>query len=207
MIARIGPRIGFANYRTKISEIVYVENDPELKCEHYSRLNKYSDCLEEKLIQSIHSFLPCIPPWLTDDKDKWCIPSIFLEKNESKALNFILTNIIDGHDSGISCQTPCHFMHFNTKLTLFDERDTKYGLFVQFEDTVDVRRSNIVISPTTLVTRIGGIIGVGKELFWIILLVFSGSLMFTLDTCKLFCSSCTKPRTAGPSPPNMYSEQ
>ena len=89
---------------------------------------------------------------------------------------------------------------------LFDERDTKYGLFVQFEDTVDVRRSNIAISPTTLVTRIGGIVGVGKELLWVIL-AFSGSLMCILDTCKLFCSSCTKPKPPGPNPPNIYSEQ
>ena len=53
-------------------------------------------------------------------------------------------------------------MHFNTKMMLFDEPETNYGLFVQFEDTVDVRRSNMVISLATLVTRIGGIIGVGK---------------------------------------------
>jgi hypothetical protein len=69
LIARIGQRIGFANYQTKISEIAYVQNDPALKCKHYSKNNKYSDCLEQKLFKHMHSFLPCIPPWLTDDKE------------------------------------------------------------------------------------------------------------------------------------------
>ena len=47
------------------------------------------------------------------------------------------------------------------------------GLVITFDDQVEESFSSFQIGAQTLVTRIGGIIGVGKELFWIVTLSFS----------------------------------
>ena len=49
----------------------------------------------------------------------------------------------------------------------FDERKLKYGMFIQFEDIVELKKSSFVIDAQTMLTRIGGTIGVGKEFFWV----------------------------------------
>ena len=47
-----------------------------------------------------------------------------------------------------------------------------YGLFIQLEEKIQVQRSSFVVDEITLTTRVGGIIGVGKEMFWIIIFTF-----------------------------------
>ena len=77
-----------------------------------------------------------------------------------------------------NCFEPCNAINFDVIKQVFEARDDRYGLFFQFEDNVETIISDIAISPTTLITRIGGLIRVGKELFWVI--VFSVSAMKTL---------------------------
>ena len=61
----------------------------------------------------------------------------------------------------------------------FDARHDRYGLYAQFDQDVEVTVSKLEIGLKTLATRIGGIIGVGKELVWVIILVLStiGSIL------------------------------
>ena len=47
-----------------------------------------------------------------------------------------------------------------------------HGLFIQFDELVKTTKSHYVIGTITLLTRIGGIIGVGKELLWITIVIF-----------------------------------
>lgn len=49
----------------------------------------------------------------------------------------------------------------------------KSGLVVTFDEEVVRTYSSFQIGPKTLAVRVGGIIGVGKELFWIVTLSFS----------------------------------
>ena len=49
----------------------------------------------------------------------------------------------------------------------------KSGLVVTFDDQVEESVISFQIGAKTLVTRVGGIIGVGKELFWILTLSFT----------------------------------
>ena len=43
-----------------------------------------------------------------------------------------------------------------------------------------VTRAQWSIDPMTLLTRVGGVVGVGKELLWLVLLLTT----FTLTTCS-----------------------
>ena len=81
-------------------------------------------------------------------------------------------NILDGFGDDGSCFQPCSQMQFDSRLTRIDARDNKFGMFIQLEDVVKVQRSSFVIDSITLMTRIGGIIGVGKEFLWAIVLGF-----------------------------------
>ena len=47
------------------------------------------------------------------------------------------------------------------------------GLVVTLDEQVEGTSSSFQIGPKTLAVRIGGIIGVGKELLWIVTLSFS----------------------------------
>ena len=58
-------------------------------------------------------------------------------------------------------------------MTGFDARGDRYGLYVQFDKEVDETNINWTIEPLTLLTKIGGIIGVGKELFWVLVFLLT----------------------------------
>ena len=72
--------------------------------------------------------------------------------------------------------------------TGFDARQDIYGLFVQFDQNVDVTVSKLEVGLKTLATRFGGIIGVGKELLWVIVLLFTSCGSFFAICKKIFSS-------------------
>ena len=67
----------------------------------------------------------------------------------------------------------------------FDARDDRYGLYIQFDQTVEVTISKLQIGLKTLATRFGGIIGVGKELLWVIIFSLT-SLGSCISVCRNF---------------------
>ena len=77
---------------------------------------------------------------------------------------------------------------YKVEQTGFDARQDIYGLFVQFDQNVDVTVSKLEVGLKTLATRFGGIIGVGKELLWVIVLFFTSCGSF-LAICKQIFSS------------------
>ena len=60
------------------------------------------------------------------------------------------------------------------------------GFDVQFEKHVVVTRSAFAIDLVTLITRIGGIIGVGKELLWVIVFCVT-TLIAVFSKIKNLC--------------------
>ena len=50
-----------------------------------------------------------------------------------------------------------------------DSRNDRIGLFAQFDEDVEVNHIKLSVTTVTLITRIGGIIGVGKEFLWVII--------------------------------------
>ena len=62
-----------------------------------------------------------------------------------------------------------------------------FGLSIAFDNIVEQTVSDWQINPVTLLTRIGGIIGVGKELLWVILFFCS---LITLLSSKIYDITC-----------------
>ena len=59
------------------------------------------------------------------------------------------------------------------KQTGLIELENIFGLEIEFDNVVEKITSDWQIKTVTLLTRVGGIIGVGKELLWVIIFMFS----------------------------------
>ena len=60
----------------------------------------------------------------------------------------------------------------------FDGNSQTYGMKIYFMNDVQVIISHLTIEPLTLISRIGGIIGVGQALAWVIILCFNKIVIF-----------------------------
>ena len=69
----------------------------------------------------------------------------------------------------VKCQNLVRSVWYKTTMFGHDERVDSYGIWIQFYQEVVLTSNLFSIEPITLLTRIGGIIGVGKELFWVII--------------------------------------
>ena len=63
------------------------------------------------------------------------------------------------------------------------ESKDRFGLAVVFDKVVEQTLTGWQISPVTLLTRFGGIIGVGKNLLWIIIF-FCSSILAILKSIQ-----------------------
>ena len=59
------------------------------------------------------------------------------------------------------------------KQTGLIELKNMFGLEIEFDNVVEKTTSDWQIKTVTLLTRVGGIIGVGKELLWVIIFICS----------------------------------
>ena len=58
-------------------------------------------------------------------------------------------------------------------------------MFVTFDREAEVTSSHLTIEPLTLLTRVGGIIGVGKEFLWIIITLFTYLATFSSQITRV----------------------
>ena len=63
------------------------------------------------------------------------------------------------------------------------ESSSKFGITIIFDTVVEKTISDWQITPVTLLTRLGGIIGVGKNLLWI-MIFFSSSVTLAMKFLK-----------------------
>ena len=69
-------------------------------------------------------------------------------------------------------------------LILGFKEDEKKGMTISFDKDVEKTVSELQINTRTLVTRFGGIIGVGKNLLWFIILGISGIGYCSKKVCR-----------------------
>ena len=109
---------------------------------------------------------------------KLIISTSFLGEKK-REIEYVLMNILDGFSDDGPCLQPCKKMKFDSRLTKFNDRKDKVGLFIQLEEKITVQNNHFLIDEMTLMTRIGGIIGVGKELLWVFIILISFATFIT----------------------------
>ena len=71
------------------------------------------------------------------------------------------------------CSVPCTQTNFYVNRVGFDKKVDEQGLVVIFDQFVEKTISELQIGPKTLLTRIGGVIGVGKNLLWLLIFLLT----------------------------------
>ena len=113
--------------------------------------------------------LTCVPPWMSSKKDHWCTNLINTTSENKRKITNHLDKVMREKASKGDCLPICKSVWYKTTHIGHDKREDSYGLYVEFRQEVILTSNHLSIEPMTLLTRIGGIIGVGKEFFWVII--------------------------------------
>ena len=171
---------GYNVYQMKVLQEVHYEDEPKYPCKNYQNIGEYDQCLEDDLLNELHKIVNVTPPWLTDNSELWWKRNISFESQEIRAeyyLVFEKVNFLSYYTK--KCLVPCKRNKFELKHIGMLESGNNSGFAVWLDRFVSRTTSEPQISPMTLITRLGGIIGVGKNLLWIIILLFSSITFFT----------------------------
>ena len=182
-------------YKIKIKQEVYLEDDPQYPCIDWQVAGEYDSCLEEEKVSQVSHILNCTPPWLTDNRQLWCGESRAGNNESTERVYFIFEDILMGQSDSSKCSIPCTKTNFYVSKIGFDKKEGREGLALLFDNVLEKRISELKIGPKTLLTRVGGIIGVGKNLLWLIVFLFT-SLGSGLSLVGSKCNKETSPSQA-----------
>ena len=165
---------GLTTYIVEIEEEQHLEDDPNYPCIDYQIEGEYHKCLENEHMSKMLHFLNCTPPWMTENKQIWCKPGLQFDMSQiSEYLTFVLSDVgLSAADPG-KCLTPCTSKRYFSKSLGLKEGEGKNGIEIVIERGVKIIKSEFQIGFKTLITRFGGIIGVSKNLLWIVIFMFS----------------------------------
>ena len=168
-------QVGIRNYKVKIMEDQKLEGDPNYPCIHYNAIGKYSKCIEDEMVRQNLIFLNCTPPWMTDNEVLWCKREYDFENLSTgvKYLNFLKGIGISEQKTG-RCLMPCTLKKFLTKdIGSRSNNRNITGIGINFENEVEIMKSSWKIDSQTLISKIGGFIGISKNFLWLIILFIS----------------------------------
>ena len=165
---------GFMKYKVKIIEEERLEGDPKYPCIDYMNRGQYAKCVENEIVRQQTEFLNCTPPWMTDNEDYWCKGKFGFKSitTREKYINF-MKDISDGEANYGKCLAPCKVKKYFAKEVGLRKVSNLRGLIIRFAREVDITKSMWTIDGTTLISKIGGFIGINKNFLWIITLSIS----------------------------------
>ena len=126
----------------------------------------------------------CTLPWVSDRQALWCSNNLNVSASNIGKLNNLIDKILYGKADQGSCLSPCKVTSFEVEDIGFLSLKNVRGMAFAFADDVEVTTSELQIGTKTLLTRVGGVIGVGKEFLWIILCGLSGIKVITTILTK-----------------------
>ena len=147
--------------------------DRNFPCRNY-KLGEYDDCLEEEYDRQFIEILNCTLPWVSDKHPLWCRNNLKISASKMGRVNNLIDKILYGKADPGSCLSPCKLTSFEVEDIGFLSSQHLRGMIFSFADEVEVTTSELQVGTKTLLTRVGGVIGVRKEFLWIILCGFSG---------------------------------
>ena len=179
------PETGYNLYRMKVREDLHQDNEPSYPCHNYEKLGDYDRCLENNIFKHLHKAVNFTPPWMTENSTRWWRKRLVFESKEKVEEYYkIYQKIHFGSFENRNCLSPCkrHTYEINN-IGRLDSRGKMRGFAVFIDQSVEKTTSEPQIDPVTLITRFGGIIGMGKNLLWVIILILSS---ITFLSRKLF---------------------
>ena len=165
---------GVKNYKVKILEDLKLDDDPQYQCIDYEIKGEYQKCVEEEILKQNLNFMNCTPPWMTDNEDLWCKGGIKYESEASLLhyLGFLTEVTISEYHPG-KCSVPCKTKRYQSKQIGLKQMKEKRGIIIWFEYNVEITQSKFKTDVKTLISKIGGFIGISKNFLWLIILFLS----------------------------------
>ena len=166
------PQGGLNNYKLKIRREISMESDPNSDCLDYHEAGDYDKCLEAEMIKQMRHFVNCTPPWMTENENLWC------RQGDAPGLRSIdprhylgfMNDMISGQVDHGKCSAPCKKYSFYSTGLGFVENLNYSGVTIFFDKIIDDTIFEYKIDSLTLLTRFGGIIGLTRNLLWVVLL-------------------------------------
>ena len=163
----IGPDQKAFSFRTRISRSEHVTGDPLFDCALYTEDNSFEDCIKKDFKKTFETTFGCQPPPFADNIHNICNQKFSFSPNETweidKRMEYLVSTSLRPN-----CKVPCTKNKYTTRFkskTLFY---SGIAIHLAFDQRLDVARSRFSINALTLLTRLGGLIGVGRTLLWIL---------------------------------------
>ena len=157
--------------------MIHLKGDPKFPCRNYDA-GEYHQCLEEEYSRQFVSILNCSLPWISEKRDVWCKDNLNISDQIIGQHYNLIDQVSYGKADIGTCLSPCKITSFEVEDIGFYSVKNYRGMVIAFSNEVEVLTSELQISAKTFLTRVGGVIGVGKEFFWIILSCFSFIKLF-----------------------------
>ena len=169
-------------YKIKIAKEIHMEEDPNYPCKNYARPGDYDECLEKDFTSRIVEILNCTPPWLTNNASLWCQGVNILKKEDEGKFFKLIKSVLLGTAHSEKCPNPCLVIKYDVNHVGFMQ-ERYSGIYLVFDENVSKTVSGLQVTALSLLSRFGGIVGLGKNLLWIVVLLIS-SVGFFRDSLK-----------------------
>ena len=122
---------------------------------------------------------------MTENKNLWCDGQLQANVTDSKFNKYIsLMNRIAVSDVNPGeCSVPCKTRMYEVKeLGISKRQDGLIGMEIMFATKVKVTKSVLTMDGETLISKIGGFIGISKNFLWLNIML--------LSSCGMLISKC-----------------
>ena len=155
-------------FRTRISRFEHVTGDPRFDCTVYTRDNSYEDCIRRDLKETFQNIIECQPPPFAYDLNNTCDQKLNLSHGKLVDIDSMFRHLY-WKDFRSHCKTPCSKSKYTTRLSSTNKIPfPKTIINIIFDQKLDVARSRFSINGNTFLMKLGGLIGVGRTLLWIL---------------------------------------
>ena len=167
---------GHMQYKVRIQEEEKLNDDPSYPCVDYGVIGDFGKCIEDELIRQNSHFLNCTPPWMTENDNFWCkgTHKIISDQVYLNYISFLDEISVSGANYG-QCLVPCKIKKYQVKNIGFKYGDHAKGIRIWFEREVEVTKSSLKTNELGFISKIGGDIGLCKNLLWLIIVLISAS--------------------------------
>ena len=164
---------GFRHFKVRIKEEKNMPEDPNYPCIDYRVQGEFSKCFETEMTKQNSKFLNCTPHWMTDNENIWCKGKHRIDANLTFSYYLVFLNDIEeGEANPGKCLVPCKLHRFQVE-EIGTRQNNKKGLKIRFEKEVEITKSSLAINTITLLSKIGGFIGINKNFLWLIIFIMS----------------------------------
>ena len=167
-------------YKIQIKEYIHLESDPKFPCKDYLIKGEYANCVDRAIIKENQKYLNCTPPWMTNNENLWCkgrreFNSTMTADKHFRSLQRIGMPEVKPKD----CLAPCRVRTYKAFEIGFRKwKNSNKGVTMWFENEVKISKTSWQMDKITVLSKIGGYIGISKNFLWVLIVIISSAGVF-----------------------------